>query len=108
MELEAEIAVGEAKSISFDLRGVPVDYNVAAQKISCLGNQAVLAPQDGEISLHIFVDRASVDIYGGGGTLYLPMAKALSPENQTLKLSCQGGDARIVSLKVHQLKSAWK
>jgi len=85
-----------------------VVYNVAARKLSCRGNQAALAAKDGEISLRIFVDRASVDIYDGAGTLYMPMAKTLSPENQNLKLSCQGGDARIISLKVYPLTSAWK
>jgi len=107
-EIEAEIAVGDAKEISFDLRGVPVTYDVAAQKISCLENQSALVPQDGKIALHIFVDRVSVDIYGGGGTVYLPLAKRISPENQNLKLFCQGGAARIISLRVHQLKSAWQ
>ena len=107
-EIEAEISVRDSKEISLDLRGVPVVYDVAAQKISCLGNQAALVPKDGKISLHIFVDRASVDIYGGGGTLYLPMAKALSAQNQSLKLSCQGGNAGLISLKVYELKSAWE
>lgn len=106
-EIETEIAVGDAKEISFNLRGVPVVYDVVNQKISCMGNQAMLAPQDGKISLHIFVDRASVDIYGGGGALYMPMAKVLSPGNQNLKLTCQGGDAKIISLKVYELKPAW-
>jgi fructan beta-fructosidase len=107
-EIEAEIGIGQAKQISFDLRGVPVIYDVATQKISCMGSQAVLAPQDGKIALHIFVDRASIDIYGGGGSLYLPMAKALSLNHQSLKLSCQGGSARIRSLEVYELKSAWE
>ncbi len=108
IEIEAELAVGAATEISFDLRGVPVVYDVATQKLSCLENQAALLPKDGKISLHIFVDRASVDIFGGNGTLYLPMAKALAAENQNLKISCRGGDANIVSLKVHELKSAWE
>lgn len=107
-EIEAEIAIGTAKEISFDLRGVRVAYDAPTQKISCLGNQSTLEPDDGKISLHIFVDRASVDIYGGNGTLYLPMAKALATENQDLKLACQGGNASVVSLKVYELKSAWK
>jgi sucrose-6-phosphate hydrolase SacC (GH32 family) len=106
-EIEAEIALGKAKEISFDVRGIPVIYDVATQKISCLGSQAALAPKNGEISLHLFVDRVAVDIFGGGGSLYMPMAKSFSPEHKDLKLSCQGGDARIVSVKVHELKSAW-
>jgi sucrose-6-phosphate hydrolase SacC (GH32 family) len=63
---------------------------------------------DGKIALHIFVDRASVDIYGGDGTLYMPMAMAISPENQNLKLSCEEGDARIVSMRVYELMSSWQ
>jgi fructan beta-fructosidase len=107
LEIEAEIGVGDAKEISFVLRGMPVIYDVVSQKIFCLGSEAPLAQHDGKISLHIYVDHASVDIYGGDGTLYLPMAKKLSPENQNLELTCQGGNARIVSLKVYELKSAW-
>ena len=106
-EIEAVIAVGDARQISFDLRGVPVVYDVASRNISCLGCRAALAPQDGKISLHIYVDRASVDIYGGQGSLYLPMAQALSPENQGLQLSCDGGSARIVTLEVYELESGW-
>ena len=107
VEIETEIAVGEAKEISFDLHGVPIVYDVTAQKISCMRNQAALAPKDGKISLHIFLDRVAVDIFGGEGSLYMPMAKSLAQENRSLKLSCTGGEARIVSLKVYELKSAW-
>jgi fructan beta-fructosidase len=81
---------------------------VKAQTISCLGSEAALAPQAGKITLHCFVDRASVDVFGGDGTLYLPMARALAPENRSLKLSCQGGRAGIVSLTVYELESTWK
>ena len=37
----------------------------------------------------------------------MPMAMKMSPENQSLKLSATGGEAEIVSLQVHELKSAW-
>ena len=107
-EIEAQIAIGSAKEIQFDVRGVPVTYDVADRKLSCQGCQAGLVPVDGDIDLHIFVDRASVDIYGGDGTLYMPTAMALSPENQSLKLSCQGGDSSIVLMTVYQLGSAWQ
>lgn len=107
LEIEAEIAPDRAKQISFDVRGVAIVYDAAAQKISCMGNQAALAPKNGIISLHLFVDRAAVDIFGGDGNLYLPMARVFSPDQKTLKLSCAGGKARIVSLKVYELNSAW-
>ena len=108
LEIEADIAMGDAKEISFDLQGTTVVYDAAAQKISCLGNQAPLIAGDGRISLHLFLDRAALDIFGGDGALYMPMARAFSGENKTLKLSCRGGSARVVSLKVYELKSIFK
>jgi fructan beta-fructosidase len=107
-EIETVIAVGDARTITLDVRGVPVVYDVASRKLSCLGSQAVLEPAAGKLSLHIYVDRASVDIFGGQGGLYLPMARAILPKNQSLKLSCEGGNADIVSLNVYELKSAWQ
>lgn len=106
-EMKADLAIGDANRITFDFRGMTVVYDAETHKISCMGNEAVLMPNDGIFSLHVFVDRASVDIYDGDGTLYMPMAKALSPEDRNLSLSCQGGNAKIISLKVYNLKSAW-
>jgi sucrose-6-phosphate hydrolase SacC (GH32 family) len=107
-EIKADLVIGTAKQITFNLRGFPVTYDVASQKLSCAGCEAVLAPVGGKISLHLFVDRRSVDIFGDHGRLYLPMASALSPENHSLQLSCQGGTGSIVLLKVYELKSAWQ
>jgi fructan beta-fructosidase len=106
-EIEADIEVGSAKEITFDVRGVVLTYDVARQQLLCLGKQSSLAPKDGRISLHIFVDRRSIDIFGGGGRLYMPMASAIPPANRNLKLTNVGGPSSIRSLKVHELKSAW-
>ena len=108
LEVETQIAIGAAKEIRFDFRGVPVTYNVADRRLSCLGCQSDLSPADGKINLHVYIDRASVDIYGGDGTLYMPTAMALSPENENLNVSCEGGDARVVSMAVYELKPAWQ
>ncbi len=108
LEIEAEITVGDTKEISFDLRGVTATYDVSSQIISCLDKQSALAPHDGKISLHLFLDRASLDIYSGNGTVYMPLAKKFSPENHSVKLCSTGGTANVVSLKVHELKSAWQ
>lgn len=106
-EMEAVFNVGSAGWLTLDLRGVQVVYDVASQKLSCLGRQSIVVPKDGNISLHLFVDRCAVDIFGDGGRLYMPMATRISPDNRALKISSKGGNAEIVSLKVHELKSAW-
>jgi sucrose-6-phosphate hydrolase SacC (GH32 family) len=108
VEIEAQIDIGGAKDISFVLHGVPIIYNVMSQKISCLGCEATLPPTDGKISLHIFLDRVAIDIFGGNGMLYMPMAKALSQNDKTLSLTCADGNAAITFLNVYELKSAWQ
>lgn len=106
-EIEAEVEVGDARQINFSLRGVSISYDVATQTISCLGNHSTLMPNEGKISVHVFVDRRSIDIFGDEGRLYMPMAMAISPENRSIALTCSGGQARIKKMKVHELKSAW-
>lgn len=106
-EIEAEIAPVDAREIIFNLRGVSVTYDVPQKTLTCLGNRSTMVPRGGKISLHMFVDRRSVDIFGDDGRLYMPMASAISPQNRSLSLTCTGGTARIVELRVYQLKSAW-
>lgn len=106
-EIEAVIAVGSAKEISFNVRGVQVKYDASTRQLSCLGSHSELLPRDGKISLRMFVDRRPVDIYEAGGGLYMPMASAMPPSNRSLNLSCTGGDSRIRSFTVHELKPAW-
>jgi fructan beta-fructosidase len=86
---------------------VKVSYDVTSQTLACLGHRAALVPLAGKISLHLFVDRRSVDIFGGDGRVYLPMASAIPPNNRTVSVSASGGSARIETLTVHELKSAW-
>jgi sucrose-6-phosphate hydrolase SacC (GH32 family) len=62
---------------------------------------------DGKIRLRLLVDQASVDIFGNDGQLYMPMASRLSESNRAWEIYARGGVARINSLQVNELKSAW-
>jgi len=104
----AEISVGDAKEIGFNLRGVAVRYDVEKQELSCLDRKAALKPLDGKIRLRLLVDRTSVDIFGNDGALYMPMGMIIPAVKTDLELYAKGGSARIDSLKVYDLKSAWK
>jgi sucrose-6-phosphate hydrolase SacC (GH32 family) len=106
-ELETEIEPGAAKEITLNVRGVPINYDVARRELSCRGCKAKLDPVNGRILLHVFVDRTSVDIFGGAGRLYMPIGIALAPENRSVSLQTQGAGARIESLEFYTLKSAW-
>jgi len=107
LDIEAELALGTATEVGFNLRGVPVTYHVAKLELTSLNQTTALKPLDGRIRLRILVDRVALDIFANDGRGYMPMGTILNAENRSLQLFAHGGEARIISLEVHQLKPAW-
>jgi fructan beta-fructosidase len=108
LDVVAEIALGDAQEINFQLRGVSVRYDVAKGELSSLGRTARLQPVAGKIRLRLLVDRTSVDIFGNAGEVYMANGRALATDNRDLELKVQGGSATINALQVFELDSAWK
>ena len=108
LDISAEIAPQNAQEVDFTLRGVPVKYDVQKQQLTCHGKTATLALVDGKIRLRMLVDRTSIDIFGNDGRLYMPMGMILAQDNRSLAVESKGGAARINSLEVYEMKSAWK
>jgi len=107
LDLSAEVAPGDATEVGFILRGVPVIYNAKEQQLVCQGKTGALKLVDGKIRLRMLVDRTSIDIFGNGGLLYMPMGVIVPADDHSLKLYAQGEGARVMRLEVHDLKSAW-
>ena len=84
-----------------------VSYDAKKQELSCKDSKAALKPVDGKIRLRLLVDRTSIDIFGNDGRLYMPMGVIVPPDNLSLEVYAKGGSAKINSLEVHELKSAW-
>jgi fructan beta-fructosidase len=108
LDVVAELEPGDSSEIVLTLRGVELQYHTKTQELSCLGNKAALKSRYGRIRLRVLVDRGSLDIFGDDGLLYMPMGVMVSPENQSLNLCSKGGAAKIDSLLIYPLKSAWK
>ena len=107
LEIIAEIAPGEATGIRFNVRGIEVFYDVKQQELSCQRRKAALPFVNGKIQLRILADQTSLDIFGNNGQAYLPIGIALESKNKSLGLSTTGGNAKIISLNVFELQSAW-
>jgi fructan beta-fructosidase len=107
LDITAQLAVGDAEEIGFDVRGVRLSYDVQRQELSCLDKKAPLQTQDGKFRLRLLVDRTSVDIFGNDGRLYMPMSVLISADNRSLQVGVQGGSAHIEAMEVFELKSAW-
>lgn len=106
-DMVTEIVPGEAAEIVFNLRGVSVVYDARSQELSCGDRKARLEIEDGKIRLRILVDRTSIDIFGNDGHLYMPMGMFISQDNTSVSVRANGGNARINSLEIFELKSIW-
>lgn len=105
LDINVEIELLSADSITFDIYGVTITYDTKEQKLICLDKSAPIKPVDGKIQLRILVDRTSIEIYGNYGRVIMPMG--IIGENDNLKLYSTGGSPKIISLDIYELKSIW-
>jgi len=67
---------------------------------------APLEPENGVIRLHIFVDRASVEVFANDGRVVLTDQIFPCGENSELEIFSDGGEVRLDSLEMYGLQSA--
>jgi sucrose-6-phosphate hydrolase SacC (GH32 family) len=107
LDLTADISIGEASEVGFNIRGVIMSYDMKTQELSCLDKKAPLKSVNGKIRLRLLLDRTSIDIFGNDGRLYMPMGMHFPEDNYSVEIFARGGRAKIDSLEVHELKSSW-
>ena len=95
-----------AETITFDLRGVPIVYELKAQQLSCADAKAPLPLHNGRLQLRLLVDRTSIEIFGNEGQLYMSVVMAIPRGNTSLALTADK-EAGIEALEVHTLRSIW-
>ncbi len=106
-DVSAEVEVGAATALRFQVRGAEVLYDVKAQALTALGRTAPLKLDGQRLTLRLLVDRTSLEVFGGGQVsltgCFLP-----PPDDKALVVCAESGSAKIVSLTVHPLRSAWR
>jgi sucrose-6-phosphate hydrolase SacC (GH32 family) len=107
-DIHAELEVGDATQVGFEIRGVPVVYDVEKKTISCKEEKAPCKPTSGKIKLRLLVDRTSIEIFINDGQYYMPMGSIPDDDNMSLKVFAKGGKAKIISLEVNELNSIWQ
>ncbi len=102
-----EFEPGDAVEFGFVIRGTRVVYRSKEGELECKGCKAPVKPENGKIRLEILVDRTSVEVFANCGRVYMPIGVIAPDEARSLALLARGGVARIISLEVHELHSAW-
>jgi fructan beta-fructosidase len=108
-DIRAELRPSAAEQVVFTLRGVPLVYDANKEQVMCQGKAAPLkVRKGGTVRLHILVDRGSIEVFGNEGQVALSAGVLMPVDNRTLALSAKGGAAKVETLTVHVLKSAWR
>ncbi len=106
-EIRAEIEPLNSAALDVKIRSESVHFDATAQKITFLGRSAPLAPEKGRISLHILVDRTSVEVFCSGGRVVLSSCFLAPDHDKTLGLYGEGSAINIVSAEFNPLRSIW-
>ena len=72
------------------------------------GHRAPAPLRGGKQALTIFCDRTGLEVFASGGLTYVPMPFAPKAGDLSLAVREAGGTARMTSLQVHELRSAWR
>ncbi len=107
-EIGADFELGDAGEIAFDVRGVPVVFDVKTQELIVNGHRVSAPLRQGRQRLTIFADRTGLEVFAGDGAIFVPMPINLNSENKSVAVSVRGGSAQFSRLDVHELRSAWR
>jgi len=107
LDIEADIALGDAAEVGWELRGQRLSYSVKDCKLSLLGKSAEAPSENGRLRVRVLVDRTSVEVFANEGKVPMSFCWLPEPGDRRLGFYAAGGSARLVSLQVHELKSAW-
>jgi sucrose-6-phosphate hydrolase SacC (GH32 family) len=108
VELRAEFEPMDASEVVFNTRDVMVIYDPKKQELSVAGHKAAAPLRDGKQRLAIFCDRTGIEVFASDGLCYVPMPFNMNAENRGISFETRGGAAKINSLEVHELRSAWE
>jgi fructan beta-fructosidase len=107
LEVIAEIEPGKAAAVGLRLRGREVVWDASKQVLRCGDVSAPLEPEKGRLRLHVFIDRGSVEVFGNGGRVALSVGGLLEERDRGVAAFAVKGEARLVRVEVHTLRSAW-
>ncbi len=102
-DVQATFEIGGATAVGLDIGGNRVVYDVAAQK----WQDAPAKAKDGKVNVRVLVDRSQIEVWGNDGAVMICEERKQQGEVDRVTAFANGGDAKLLSLKVHELKSTW-
>lgn len=107
-ELRFELVPGKAKTVTLDVRGLPIVYNAESSELIVDGVKAPVTLDKGKLDVVIYVDRVGVEIFTNKGLMFMPINYNLKAENKGYSISSTGGSAKVNGFTHYELNSIYK
>src|SRR5207237_727905 len=107
LRIVADLEPGKAKVVGLSVRGVPIEFDVDRQRLTCRQASAPVKMTNGRLRLDVFVDRGSIEIFAAGGAAAISVGAILADDQRSIALISRGGEAIVPSVTIWELKSAW-
>jgi fructan beta-fructosidase len=106
-DLRLAIEPASAAEIGLNIRGVPIQYDVKKQTLSCMGSAAPVKTTGGRLTLEVLVDRTSIEIFADEGRVNMAYCFLPAADNKNLAIYTKAGNAEVQSLDAWKLRSIW-
>ena len=106
-ELRVSCEVSADAVVSFELRGIPVRYDVAKQTLTLSKHTTLWPVKDGKLGLIVYLDRTCIEVFSADGLLYAPVAVIPAADARKVTMTVEKGVARAVRGEVCALRSIW-
>lgn len=107
VEIQTEIDLQNAENISFEIKGVNIQYDAKNSTLQVADRKASLVSSDKILKLSIYLDRTGLEIFSKNGIFYMPVSTTVDLENNKVSISSDAA-AQLLNLEIYQLKSIWK
>ncbi len=108
LEVRATIRPGDAGTAGLNVRGVPIAYDVFKKELSVDGHRVPQSLKNGALSLRIFVDRTSIEVFADDGLTFIPINVGPPATGTGVVAFAKDGTSEFQTLEVHELRSIWK
>lgn len=108
VEVSFSCQVEENTELVLNLRGIEVVYNAGTKKLRIGKHESDWPIAAAELSLTLFLDRTSIEVFSGDGLLYAPVAVIPADDNLHSSLSIRSGGVRRLSGEIFSMGSIWQ
>lgn len=107
-DLTTEIAIHGEKSITWNVRGLPITFHTegVGGSLEVWGRRVSLPVENGVLKIRLLIDRSSVEIFAQDGTVVISGSHLPTTDDRQFSIAAEGGTGKIQSLKINWLRSA--